>query len=178
MASFIRSAACVARLVLCGWDERRAAATRFVPVSDTLIPTGELAPVAGTPFDFTEPHALGERVEADCDQIRFARGYDHCLCIDGYEPGAAPRHALTATDPASGRVLDVLVTDPGVQLYTGNWLGDRAVKDGADYSPRAGFAVEPEFYPDCAHHEAWPQPACDPEHPFVSTIVYRFSTEG
>ena len=156
----------------------RLDATRFVPVGDTLIPNGELAPVGGTPFDFTEPHALGERVEADCDQIRYARGYDHCFCVDGYEPGAAPRHALTATDPASGRVLDVLITDPGAQLYTGNWLGDRDAKDGADYGPRAGFAVEPEFYPDCAHHEAWPPPVCDPAHPFVSTIDYRFSTEG
>ena len=155
-----------------------ADASRFVPVGETLIPTGELRPVAGTPFDFTAPRALGEHVEDDCDQIRYARGYDHCLCVDGYEPGGSPRHALTAHDPASGRTLDLSVTDPGVQLYTGNWLGDKDAKDGAAYGQRSGFAVEPEFYPDCAHHEAWPQPVCDPDHPFASTIVYRFSAEG
>ena len=155
-----------------------ANASCFVPVDETLIPTGELRPVAGTPFDFTSPRALGEHVGDDCDQIRYARGYDHCLCIDGYEPDAQPRHALTVRDPASGRTLDLYVTDPGVQLYTGNWLGDRDAKDGAAYHERSGFAVEPEFYPDCAHHEAWPQPVCDPDHPFASTIVYRFSAQG
>lgn len=154
----------------------RIFASRYVPIDETSIPTGELAPVASTPFDFLEPHALGERVEADDVQIQRARGYDHCFCVDDYVSGGAPRQVLHAEDPLSGRMLDVAVTDPGVQLYTGNWLGDKNAKDGASYGPRSGFAVEPEFYPDCAHHPAWPQPTCEPGHPFESTITYRFST--
>lgn len=151
-------------------------AERFVPIDGTSIPTGELRQVAGTPFDFRAPHAIGERIAVDDEQLKNARGYDHCFCVDGYEPDAAPRHALHAEDPASGRALDVYVTTPGIQLYTGNWLDDPDAKDGAAYTARSGFAVEPEFYPDCAHHAAWPQPVCTPDHPFTSTIRYRFST--
>lgn len=150
-------------------------ARRFVPIDAESIPTGELAPVTGTPFDFLEPHSLGERVDEADEQLRLAHGYDHCFCVDGYEPLAAPREALHAEDPASGRVLDVSVTTPGVQLYTGNWLCDHDAKDGAAYGPRSGFAVEPEFYPDCAHHPDWPQPQCGPGEPFESVITYRLS---
>ena len=153
----------------------RILATRFLPIDDESVPTGALEPVVGTPFDFLSPRPLGERVEDDDVQIRRARGYDHCFCVDGYEPGAAPRPALLAHDPASGRALEVCVTTPGVQLYTGNWLGDRDAKDGADYAPRSGFAVEPEFYPDCAHHADWPQPTCAPGRPFESVTTYRLS---
>ena len=110
------------------------------------------------------------------EQLRRARGYDHCLCIDGFERGAAPRHALHAEDPTSGRTLDVAITAPGAHLYTGNWLDDAQAKDGASYTPRCGFAFEPEYYPDAVHHPAWDQPVCTPNAPYRERIVYRFST--
>ena len=100
------------------------------------------------------------------------------MCVRGYEAGAAPRHALRAEDPASGRVMDVLITAPGAHLYTGNWLDDPEAKGGAAYGPRAGFAFEPEFYPDNIHHPEWPQAVWEPGRPYAQTIVYRFSTVG
>ncbi len=147
----------------------------FLPLRDDCVSAGEVRPVDGTPFDFREPRALGERIDADDEQIRIARGYDHCLCVRGWEGAGSPRHALRAVDPASGRSLDVLVTAPGAHLYTGNWLDDRDAKGGAAYAPRSGFAFEPEFYPDCVHHGDWPQSVCGPGAPYASTIVYRFS---
>ena len=148
----------------------------FLPVREDSVSEGEIRPVEGTPFDFREAKALGRDIAEDEVQLDRARGYDHCFCIRGYEPGAAPRHALSALDPASGRRLDILVTSPGAHLYTGNWLDDATgVKDGATYVPRSGFAFEPEFYPDCVHHPDWPQSVCAPGKPYVSTIVYRLS---
>lgn len=151
-------------------------ADRFVCIDEASIPTGELREVDLTPFDFHEAHALGDQIDADYDQIANARGYDHCFVIDGYEPDAAPRLAMRAEDPASGRVMEVYLTTPGVQLYTGNWLGDADGKDGASYGQNDGFAIEPEFYPDCVHHEDWPQPRVTASHPFKSVIEYEFST--
>lgn len=150
-------------------------AERFLPVREDSVPTGEVAGVAGTPFDFRRPKALGADIDADNEQLRRGRGYDHCLCVRGYVPGGLPRRALLARDPASGRVLEVLLTTPAAHLYTGNWLGDKGAKGGFDYAPRSGFAFEPEFYPDAIHHPEWPQPVCDPESPWESEIVYRFS---
>ena len=151
-------------------------AEQYVPIDAASIPTGELQDAEGTPFDFTEPHTLGERIDDDDVQLTRARGYDHCFCVGGYDEHGVLRHALHAEDPASGRAMDVRITAPGVQLYTGNWLDDPHGKDGASYGPRAGFAVEPEFYPDCVHHPDWPQPVCTPAEPFEAVIEYEFST--
>ncbi|HIY50954.1 MAG TPA: galactose mutarotase [Candidatus Olsenella avicola] len=150
-------------------------ADAFLPVREDSVSEGEVRDVAGTPFDFREPRALGAGADADDEQIRRARGYDHCMCVRGYEAGAAPRHALRAEDPTSGRVMDVLITAPGAHLYTGNWLDDSETKDGAAYGPRAGFAFEPEFYPDNIHHPEWERSVCEPGSPWTSTIVLRFS---
>ncbi|MBM6774025.1 aldose epimerase family protein [Olsenella profusa] len=150
-------------------------ADAFLPVREDSVSEGELRPVEGTPFDFRSPKPLGSNIDDDCEQLRRARGYDHCFCVRGFEPGGAPRQALHAEDPASGRALDVLLTTPGAHLYTGNWLGDANAKDGASYSPRAGFAFEPEFYPDCVHHLDWPQSVCEPGRPYEITVVYRLS---
>ena len=148
----------------------------FLPVREDSVSEGEILPVAGTPFDFTEPKPLGRDIAENDEQLDRARGYDHCFCVRGYGEGDGPRHALRATDPASGRTLDILITTPGAHLYTGNWLDDAiGVKDGATYVPRSGFAFEPEFYPDCVHHEDWPQSVCAPGKPYASTIVYRLS---
>ena len=151
-------------------------AERFLPVREDSVSTGEVHEVAGTPFDFRTPKALGTDIEADDEQLHRAHGYDHCFCVDGYGPDAAPRAALTAHDPASGRVLDIAITAPGAHLYTGNWLDDASAKDGASYTPRDGFAFEPEFWPDNVHHSDWEHPVCTPDHPYRSQIVYRFSS--
>ena len=153
-------------------------AARFVPIDAASIPTGELKAVEGTPFDFRELHAIGRDIAAACEQLEHGAGYDHCFCVDGYEPDAVPRHAVHAEDPASGRAMDIAISAPGIQLYTGNWLDDPDAKAGAHYTRRGGFALEPEFYPDAIHHETWPQPVCMPDHPFRSVIEYRFSTVG
>lgn len=148
----------------------------FLPVREDSVSEGEIRPVDGTPFDFRAPRAFGEHIDDKDVQIERARGYDHCFCVRGHAPGAAPRHALHVEDLASGRVLDISITAPGAHLYTGNWLSDSNVKDAASYSPQSGFAFEPEFYPDCVHHPDWPQSVCTPESPYSSTIVYRLST--
>ena len=150
-------------------------ADAYLPVREDSVSEGRVADVTGTPFDFREPKPLGADIDADDEQIRRARGYDHCLCVRGYEPGGAPRHALRAEDPASGRVLDVLVTAPGAHLYSGNYVDDAHAKGGGAYGPRAGFAFEPEFYPDNVHHPEWEQSVCAPGRPWTSTIVLRFS---
>ena len=151
-------------------------ADRFIPVRADSVSEGDPVAVAGTPFDFRSPKRLGTDILADDVQLHRARGYDHCFCVRGFEPGGAPRLGLSAYDPSSGRSLQILVTTPGALLYTGNWLSDVDAKDGAPYGPRQGFAFEPEFYPDCVHHPDWPQPVCTPEAPYRSTIVYRFGT--
>ena len=150
-------------------------AERFLPVREDSVSTGEVRAVAGTPFDFRAPKALGADIEADDEQLLRGHGYDHCFCVDGYEFDAAPRPALTARDPASGRVLEIAITAPGAHLYTGNWLDDSPVKDGGSYAPRDGFAFEPEFWPDNVHHDEWEHPVCTPDHPYRSQTVYRFS---
>ena len=154
----------------------RIDANSYLPVREDSVSTGEVLDVTGTPFDFRKMHQLGELITQVDEQLRRARGYDHCLCIDGFERGAAPRHALHAEDPTSGRTLDVAITAPGAHLYTGNWLDDAQAKDGASYTPRCGFAFEPEYYPDAVHHPAWDQPVCTPNAPYRERIVYRFST--
>ena len=155
----------------------RIRAERFLPLREDSVSTGEVREVAGTPFDFRTAKALGADIEAYDEQLHRAHGYDHCFCVDGYQTDATtPRPALTAEDPASGRVLDIAITAPGAHLYAGNWMDDKDAKDGATYTPRDGFAFEPEFWPDCVHHDDWEHPVCTPEHPFRTQIVYRFST--
>ena len=153
-------------------------ADAFLPVREDSVSEGAVLDVTDTPFDFREPKALGADIDADDEQLRRARGYDHCFCVRGYAEGGAPRHAMRTVEQTSGRALDVLITMPGAHLYTGNWLEDDAplTKDGASYRPRHGVAFEPEFYPDAPHHADWPQPVCTPNHPYEETIVYRFGT--
>ena len=152
-------------------------ADTFLPLREDSVSEGVVEDVAGTPFDFRTPKTLGADIEKDCEQLRRARGYDHCLCVRGYEPDGAPRHAMRLEDPTTGRALDILITMPGAHLYTGNWVDDASgVKDDATYHSRDGVAFEPEFYPDFPHHPEWDQPVCEPGRPYAQTIVYRFST--
>jgi aldose 1-epimerase len=150
-------------------------ADRFTPIDATLIPTGELRPVAGTPFDFRKPTAIGERIDADNEQIRFGRGYDHNFVING-DMGAL-RRAARVTEPTSGRVLEVLTTEPGVQFYTGNFLdGTIKGKSGKVYNHRYGFCLETQHFPDSPNHPKFPTTVIKPGQPYHSTTVFRFST--
>ena len=151
-------------------------AARFTPVDSTLIPTGELRPVQGTPFDFRKATAIGARIDEDDQQLKFGKGYDHNWVLDkGLTP--APRLAARAYDPQSGRVLEVLTTEPGVQFYTGNFLdGTVTGKEGKVYKHRYAFCLETQHFPDSPNHPAFPSTVLKPGQHYTSTTIYRFSS--
>jgi aldose 1-epimerase len=150
-------------------------ADHYTPTDATSIPTGELAPVAGTPFDFTSPHPIGERIDADDQQLAFGGGYDHNFVLRGPPgpDGLAP--VARVEDPASGRVLEVATSEPGVQLYTGNHLDGTLVgAGGVAYGPRAGFALETQHFPDSPNRPGFPSTVLRPGEVWRSATVYRF----
>ena len=150
-------------------------ARRYTPVNAGLIPTGELAPVAGTPFDFTTPHAIGERIAEKNPQLGFGAGYDHNFVLDSADGSLAL--AATVREPESGRVLEVLTTEPGVQFYSGNFLdGTRVGKSGRAYARRTGFCLETQHFPDAMNQPAFPSIVLRPGQTLRSTTVFRFST--
>lgn len=152
-------------------------ASRFTPVNRNLIPTGELQPVAGTPFDFTEPTPIGSRIEADNEQLEFAGGYDHNFVIDR-SAGDSLTLAARVHESTSGRVLEVLTTEPGVQFYTGNFLdGTLTGKDGAVYERRTGFCLETQHFPDSPNQPEFPSTILRPGEEYRSSTVFRFSAE-
>lgn len=152
-------------------------AARFTPVNAGLIPTGELAAVEGTPLDFRTAHRIGARIEAAHEQLRVASGYDHNFVFDPVPSAEAPRLVATAEDPRSGRVLDVLTTEPGVQFYSGNFLdGSFAGKDGRVYQRRDGFCLETQHFPDSPNQPQFPSVILRPGHTLRSTTTYRFRT--
>ncbi len=147
-------------------------ADRFTPVDEGLIPTGALQPVAGTPFDFTEPTAIGARIDADDTQIARGGGYDHNFALNG-EAGML-KHAARVTDPVSGRVLDVHTTEPGVQFYTGNFLDGSLSGKGVSYGKRSGFCLETQHFPDSPNQEAFPSTILRPGETYASRTIYSF----
>jgi aldose 1-epimerase len=154
----------------------RINADQFTPVDDTLIPTGELRSVAGTPFDFREPLAIGSRIGVNDEQLRFGRGYDHSWVIHS-TPGETSISA-TVTEPETGRVLEVESTEPAVQFYSGNFLdGTIAGKHGQIYGRRAALCLEPQHFPDSPNHPEFPSTLLKPGQIYKNTIVYRFSTQ-
>jgi aldose 1-epimerase len=156
-------------------DELKLNASRFTPVDSGLIPTGELKPVAGTPFDFTKPHTVGERINANDEQLRLGHnGYDHNFVIDG--GGKELKEAAEVYDPASGRVLTVLTTQPGVQFYTANFLdGSIKGKGGIAYPRNAALCLETQHFPDSPNQPDFPTTVLKPGSEFHSTTMYRFS---
>ena len=154
--------------------ELMLAADRFTPVDSTLIPTGELRSVAGTPMDFRTPTAIGARIGQDDEQLRLGRGYDHNWVVDG--PAGTLRLAARVREPHSGRVMEVLTTQPGIQFYTGNFLDGTIVgKGGTRYQRRSGFCLETQHFPDSPNHPDFPSAVLRPGEEFHSTTVYRFS---
>jgi aldose 1-epimerase len=150
-------------------------ADKFTPVDKALIPTGELKPVAGTPFDFRKPTAIGARINADDEQIKFGSGYDHNWVIN--KPPGKLGLVARVTDPTTGRVMEVLSTEPGVQFYTGNFLDGITGKGGLVYKNRSGLCFEPQHYPDSPNHPQFPSAELKPGQTYQNTIIYRFSVQ-
>ena len=151
-------------------------ADRFTPVNAGLIPTGELKSVAGTPFDFRRPRAIGTGIHAAADQLKFGKGYDHNFVLN-HKPGELAFAARVA-DPKSGRVLTVSTTEPGLQFYTGNNLdGSGGGKGGKEYPPYSAVCLETQHFPDSPNQPAFPTTELRPGKEFRSTTVFRFGTQ-
>lgn len=148
-------------------------ASRYLPTDDTLIPLGELSPVGGTPMDFTVAKPLGRDIKADFPALNYGKGYDNCFVIDGAD--GTLRDVARLTDPVSGRTLTVATTQPGVQVYTGNWLaGSPANKAGRSYHDYDGVAIECQNFPDAPNRPGFPPAVLRPGEEYHQTIVFRF----
>lgn len=151
-------------------------ADQFTPVDATLIPTGELRDVAGTPFDFREPTAIGARINDANQQLEFGGGYDHNWVIK--KPFGVLGLMARVHEPTTGRVLEVLSTEPGLQFYSGNFLdGTITGKGGWTYEHRNGFCMEPQHYPDSPNKPQFPSTVLRPGELYRNTIIYRFYAE-
>lgn len=150
-------------------------ASRFTPVDKTLIPTGKLAPVASTPFDFRKPTAIGQRIGTDNEQLIFGKGYDHNWVLD--KSDEALSEAAEVYDSGSGRVLQVWTTQPGIQFYSGNFLdGTITGKAGNVYGKRSGLCLETQHFPDSPNHPSFPSTVLRPGKRFHSVTEFRLST--
>ena len=150
-------------------------ADRFTPVDATLIPTGELMSVAGTPFDFRKPTPIGARINDRNEQLQFGNGYDHNFVLNRSNGGLTL--AARVTEPSSGRAMEVLTTEPGLQFYTANFLdGTIHGKGGKAYGRRAAFCMETQHFPDSPNQPQFPSVVLKPGQQFQSTTVFRFST--
>lgn len=149
-------------------------ANRFTPVDSTLIPTGELRSVSGTPLDFLRPTPIGARINQDEEQLKLGKGYDHNFVINGR--GGVMRNAARAFEQSTGRVMEVWTTEPGMQLYTGNFLDGRPGKGGKPYQFRYGFCLETQHFPDSPNHPKFPSATLKKGAKYSSSTIYRFST--
>ena len=151
------------------------AADRYTPVDQTLIPKGTFEPVENTPLDFRSPTVIGARVDADAEQLRFGRGYDHNFVLRPARPGEV-RQAATVHAPQTGVFMEVLTDQPGLQFYGGNFLaGKDRGKSGRTYEFRSAFCLETQHFPDSPNHPAFPSVALSPGEVYRTTSVYRFS---
>lgn len=153
----------------------RLNASEYLPTDETLIPVGESEPVAGTPMDFVNPKPLGRDLRADFPALKYGKGYDNNFLIDGYEPGQI-QEAAELYSEKSGIVLNVFTTQPGIQVYTGNWLaGCPAGKNGHIYSDYDGVALECQHYPDSPNKADYPTAVLRPGEVYQEAIIFAFS---
>jgi aldose 1-epimerase len=151
-------------------------ADRFTPVDKSLIPTGELRAVAGTPMDFTQPHAIGERINNEDEQLQFGLGYDHNWVLNSGSGALAL--AARVYEPSSGRVMEVWTTEPGLQFYSGNFLdGTLTGKEGRAYQHRYGFCLETQHFPDSPNKPDFPSTILRPGETYSTETIYRFSVK-
>ena len=151
-------------------------ADRYTPVDSTLIPTGELSTVAGTPFDFRQAHRIGERIDNHHEQLKPGIGYDHNWVLNNQNGDLAL--AAEAYEPTTGRIMQVLTTEPGIQFYSGNHLNDALPgKSQQRYVRRSGFCLETQHYPDSPNHPNFPSTTLKSGDIYQSTTIYRFSSK-
>jgi aldose 1-epimerase len=151
-------------------------ANHFTPISDVVIPTGELKSVTETPMDFTKPVAIGKRINDKYDQLTFGNGYDHNWVLNK-KPGE-PGLAAICYDPSTGRKMEVFTTQPGVQFYSGNWLnGSPKGKGGKPYGVRSGLCLETQNFPDSPNQSSFPSTLLSPGETYNHTCIYQFSVK-
>lgn len=152
-------------------------ADTFTPVDETLIPTGEMRPVMGTPFDFTEPFAIGARIDWDITQLERGGGYDHNWVLNHPRDGKMYL-AATLWEPDSGRLLEVHTTEPGLQFYSGNFLdGSLVGKSGIPYAYRSGLCLETQHYPNSPNQPGWPSTVLEPGEVYESHTIYKMTVQ-
>ena len=157
-------------------EEIKINADKFVPIDPTFIPTGELRDVAGTPFDFRKAKPIGQDINAENEQLKRGLGYDHCWVLN--DQGDGMRFAASAYDPGTGRLLQVYTDQPGIQLYTGNFLdGTLPSKQGGTYAHRTGFCLETEHYPDSPNQKDFPSVVLNPGDQYNTKTTFKFSTK-
>jgi aldose 1-epimerase len=151
-------------------------ADSITPIDSTMIPTGAVEAVAGTPFDFRAPMAIGLHIDDENQQLRFAGGYDHNFVLDRKDSTRLV-HAARVVEPTTGRTLDAYTTEPGVQFYTGNFLDGTFGGIGGVYRSRYGFTLETQHYPDSPHHADFPSVVLKPGQHFRSETIFKFGAE-
>ncbi|RYY10086.1 MAG: galactose mutarotase, partial [Chitinophagaceae bacterium] len=149
-------------------------ADRYTPVDSTLIPTGKLVPVAGTPFDFKKPVAIGSRIDVKNEQLKNGKGYDHNFVLNG----AGLKHAATISGDKTGIVMDVYTIEPGLQFYSGNFMaGKNTFKTGAKDEFRTAFCLETQHFPDSPNQPSFPSTELNPGQTYRTNSVYKFSVK-
>lgn len=144
----------------------------YTPADAGSIPTGEIASVEGTPMDFRVPHVIGDRIDADFEQLNFAGGYDHNWVLNGYD--GKVRKVAVAANASASRVMEVYTDLPGVQFYAGNFIEKEYGKDHAVYGKRSGFCLETQFYPDAPNKPAFPSSVFGPDRPYHTKTIFKF----
>lgn len=153
-------------------------ADHYTPVNDVLIPLGEIAPVEGTPMDFRTPHLVGERVDDDFDQLKVGGGYDHNWVLNRKGGSNNPEWAATVVVPENGRKMEVFTTQPGVQVYTGNFMDGRSKsKEGKTYGKRSAICLETQHFPDSPNQPNFPSVVLNPGERYHHFCIYKFSVE-
>ncbi|MBR4001690.1 MAG: galactose mutarotase, partial [Bacteroidales bacterium] len=150
--------------------------SEYLPTDAGLIPLGEPATVAGTPLDFVTAKKVGRDLHADCPALAVAKGYDHCFVIDGYMPGQLQTAAELCSEK-SGIALEVVTTQPGLQVYTGNWLGGAKGKNGHIYEDYNGIALECQHFPDSPNEPEYPSTVLKPGETYQEAIIFQFSVK-
>ena len=151
-------------------------ADTYLPVDETLIPTGEIRKVEGTPFDFTSPKKIGKEINADNEQLKRGKGYDHCWVLNGKKGNM--RFVASAFDEDSGRFMEILSTEPAIQFYTGNFLdGTLPMPNRGTYNHRTGFCLETQHYPDSPNQEKFPSTVLNPGETYKTKTTFKFSTK-
>lgn len=148
----------------------------YTPIDEVSIPTGEIAPVEGTPMDFRTPHTVGSRIDEKFQQLIYGVGYDHCYVLNKKEPGELT-FAAKCVEPVSGRVMEVYTTEPGVQVYTANWHNGFEGAHGATFPARSAICFEAQHFPDTPNKGHFPSVVLNPGETYTQRTIYKFGVE-